>query len=124
MNIKKSALALCVLSTVAIGLKVDVANAESLKTKNFSVKITRNCPEGNVTCDNVKYFGKNLNTGDSISLTGKTIHATCADGVTPCRFLGYEFPNGNYLYRVTQDGKLQVYQGKKLVLQEKGTLTF
>lgn len=124
MKIKKSALALCILSTTAIALKVDAVNAQTLKTKNFNVTITRNCPEGYITCDDVKYFGKNLNTGDSIRLTGKTIHRTCADGVTPCQFLGYEFHNGKHLYRVTQDGRLQVYKGKQLILQEKGTLTF
>ncbi|KST69596.1 hypothetical protein BC008_04530 [Mastigocoleus testarum BC008] len=124
MNIKKSILPLCLLSTFAVALKVDVASAETLQTKNFRVKITRNCPEGYIACDNVKYVGKNLNTGDSIRLTGKTLHRSCADGVTPCQFIGYEFRNGNHLYRVTEDGELQVYKGKKLILQEKGTLTF
>jgi hypothetical protein len=34
-----------------------------------------------------------LKTGQSIRLTGKTIHTTNAPGVTPGRFLGYEFRN-------------------------------
>ncbi|MDJ0675685.1 MAG: hypothetical protein QNJ36_09955 [Calothrix sp. MO_167.B42] len=122
MNIKKSILTLCLVSTATLAL-TDVANAETLRTKNFSITITRNCPEGYVICDNVEYFGKNLNTGDSIRLNGKTINTTCGDGVTPCRFLGYEFRNRNYLYQVTADGRLLVYQGKKIILQEKGTFT-
>ncbi|MEH2422219.1 MAG: hypothetical protein V7K48_15275 [Nostoc sp.] len=120
LNFQKSAL-LVVLSVVT--LWTQVANAETLKTKNFQVIITRNCPEGYVTCNNVKYFGKNLKTGQSISLTGKTLHITGADGVTPSRFLGYEFRNNKYLYRVTADGNLLIYQGKKLILQEQGALT-
>ncbi|BCL39796.1 hypothetical protein [Nostoc sp. MS1] len=101
-----------------------VASAETLKTKNFNIKITRNCPEGYVNCNNVKYFGKNLRTGKSISLTGKTIHSTATDGVTPARFLGYDFRNNNYLYRVTADGFLLVYQGKKIILKEQGIFTY
>jgi hypothetical protein len=97
------------------------ASAETLQTKNFEVDIIRNCAEGEVTCDNVSYMGTNRKTGDSISLTGKTLHQLCADGVTPCHFLGYEFNNGNYRYLVTSDGTLQVYRGSELILSEQGT---
>ena len=122
LNFKKSALLVALLPIVT--LWTQTANAETLKTKNFQVTITRNCPEGYVTCNNVKYFGKNLKTGKSISLTGKTLHTTGADGVTPGRFLGYEFCNNKYLYQVRADGTLLIYQGKKLILQEQGALTY
>lgn len=121
LNYKKYAALLALLPVVT--LWTQAANAETLKTKNFNVTITRNCPEGYVTCNNVTYYGKDLKTGKSIRLTGKTIHTTGADGVTPSRFLGYEFRNREYLYRVTASNTLQVYQGKKLILEEKGTLT-
>lgn len=121
-NCKKSALLVALLPVIT--LWTQTANAETLKTKNFFVKITRNCPEGYVTCDKVKYYGQNLKTGKSISLIGKTIHTTGADGITPGRFLGYEFRNKNYLYRVTVDGSLLIYQGKKLILEEPGNLTY
>ncbi|MFL9452722.1 MULTISPECIES: hypothetical protein [Nostocales] len=121
-NFKKSAVLVALLPFIT--LWTQVANAETLKTKNFNVKITRNCPEGYVTCNNVRYFGKNLKTGQSISLTGKTMHSTGADGVTPGRFLGYQFRNNNYVYQVTADGVLLVYQGKKLILKEQGALTY
>jgi hypothetical protein len=122
LNFKKYAALLALLPVAT--LWTQAANAETLKTKNFNVTITRNCPEGYVACNNVAYFGKNLKTGKSIRLIGKTIHTFGADGVTPSRFLGYEFRNNQYLYRVTADGALQVYQGKKLILQEKGTFTY
>lgn len=121
LNFKKSAVLLALLPVIT--LWTQTANAETLKTKNFNVKITRNCPEGYVTCNNVKYFGKNLKTGKSISLTGKTIHTTGADGVTPGRFLAYKFRNHNYLYQVRADGTLLIYQGKKLIVKEQGALT-
>lgn len=97
------------------------AGAELLTTKSFSVRITRHCTEGNVTCNNITYFGKNLKTGQSIGLLGKTMNIPCPDGVTPCHFLGYQFQNGSYQYFVRANGELQVYQGKKLLLLEKGT---
>ncbi len=120
-NFKKYAALLALLPVAT--LWTQAANAETLKTRNFNVTITRNCPEGYVTCNNVTYFGKDLKTGRSIRLTGKTIHTTGADGDTPSQFLGYDFRNNQYLYRVTAGGTLLIYQGKKLILQEKGTFT-
>ncbi|MEH2295952.1 hypothetical protein [Nostoc sp.] len=122
LNYKKFVGLLATLPIVILSLWSGVTLAETLKTKSFNIKITRNCSEGSVTCDHVTYYGRNLKTGSSIRLTGKTIHRTCADGVTPCRFLGYEFRNQQYLYRVTEDGRLQVYQGGKLILEEQGVM--
>jgi hypothetical protein len=51
---------------------------------------------------------------------GSTSHSICADGVTPCRFLGYRFQNGNTTYLVDEDGSLRVLQGDKLLLEEQG----
>ncbi len=123
-NLKKSILSLVLLPVASISLFAGVANAETLKTKNYQVKITRNCSEGNVICNNVTYVGKNLKTGQSIRLKGKTIHTKGADGVTPARFLGYEFRNNKFLYRVTENGVLTVFNGNKLILKEKGTFTY
>jgi hypothetical protein len=96
------------------------ASAGTLTTPSFIIKVKVNCAEGNVSCDKVSYVGTSRKTGKSISLRGKTMHALCADGVTPCRFLGYEFRNGRTYYRVLEDGSLSVMQGKKLLLEEKG----
>jgi hypothetical protein len=120
-NLKKSVISFVLLPIASVALFAGMANAETLKTKNFSIKITANCPEGNITCDNVTYLGKDLKTGKSIRLTGKTIHSIGADGVTPSRFLGYEFRNKNYIYRVTADNQLLVFKGKQLILKEQGT---
>ena len=111
-----------VAATIVL-LSTTVARADTLKTRSFKVEIKRNCPEGNVSCNNVSYKGTDLRTGKSLRLTGKTMNALCADGVTPCRFLGYQFQNGNYRYIVSEAGTLQVYQGKKPLLQETGTWT-
>lgn len=101
----------------------ETALAETLKTKNFIIDITSNCSEGEVVCDDVSYKGRRISTGESISLTGRTLYRTCADRVTPCQFLGYEFLNGVYRYVVTESGVLKVYRRGKLILEEKGSWT-
>jgi hypothetical protein len=55
LNYKKYAALLALFPVVT--LWTQAANAETLKTKNFNVTITRNCPEGYVTCNNVTYYG-------------------------------------------------------------------
>ena len=94
----------------------------TLTTKNYIVTISRLCPEGSVTCDNVKYVGVSKKSGNIIKLNGTTLHTMCTDGKTPCHFQGYEFKNGNITYRVLERGLLQVIQGEsRVLLEEKGT---
>lgn len=109
-----------ILLAITLLLGMSLARAGTLTTPSFVVKVTVNCAEGNVTCDDVTYVGTSRKTGKSIKLRGKTMHTLCADGVTPCRFLGYEFRNGKIDYQVTEDGQLTVTQGKKTLLSEKG----
>lgn len=98
-----------------------VAQADTLVTQDYVVTVAQNCPEGDVTCDDVTYSGINANTGDSLDLQGKTVHSTCADNTTPCQFIGYEFFNGPYRYFVNQNGTLQVFQNDQLILEQAGT---
>jgi uncharacterized protein (TIGR03066 family) len=91
-----------------------------LVTSSFTIQINVYCEEGNVTCNNVEYIGVNKKTGKSIRLVGKTKHTVCADKVTPCRFMGYEFQNGKTYYRVLEDGNLLVVEGNKVLLEQQG----
>jgi hypothetical protein len=117
---------MALFSRLALGIFISLfllakgAIADVLTTKQFRIEIQRKCAEGNVTCDRVSYRGEDLKTGKSILLSGKTMHAKCADGVTPCRFLGYEFRNRGYRYIVTEGGRLDIYQGRKLILSQSG----
>lgn len=97
------------------------AFSSTLTTPSFIIKVQVNCAEGNVTCEDVTYVGTSKKTGKSITLRGKTKHSLCADGVTPCAFQGYEFISGKTYYRVLEDGRLLVMQGKKVLLEETGT---
>lgn len=96
-------------------------SARTLTTPSFIVRIKVNCAEGNVTCNNVTYVGTSRKTGKSITLHGNTKHSMCADGITPCRFQGYEFWNGKTYYRVLDDGSLSVLQQNRTLLEERGS---
>jgi hypothetical protein len=95
-------------------------SAQILDTPGFTVRIEVQCPEGNVSCETVAYRGENKRTKQVLSLMGRTAHIACADGVTPCRFLGYIFRSGAYTYFVSQAGELVVSKGDKQLVRESG----
>jgi hypothetical protein len=96
-------------------------SAQQLDTPNYTVEIQQLCPEGEVQCQQVMYKGTSKVSGASIALKGKAWHSLCADGVTPCRFLGYQFNNGRIRYLVHESGLLQVIGSSgKILLEEQG----
>jgi hypothetical protein len=110
------------LRAVALALVAGAppAAGQVLVTPNFEVRIEMRCAEGSVSCDKVRYTGINRRTGQSIRLDGRTLHSPCADGVTPCRFLGYVFRNGNVTYTAWENGLLSVRSGDRVLLEEQG----
>lgn len=95
--------------------------AQQLDTPNYKVEIQQLCPEGEVQCQQVLYTGTSKVSGASIELKGTTLHSLCADGVTPCRFLGYQFKNGRIRYLVHESGLLQVIGSSgNILLEEQG----
>lgn len=96
-------------------------SAQQLDTPNYTVEIQQLCPEGEVQCQQVLYKGTSKVSGASIELKGTAWHSLCADGVTPCRFLGYQFKNGRIRYLVHESGLLQVMGSSgKVLLEEQG----
>jgi hypothetical protein len=115
---KKYWVGLIVFFSIVLQIPEILASSE-LITPNFKISIVRNCEEGNVSCDDVTYIGVNKKTGASIKLKGKTYHKNCSDGVTPCRFLGYVFENGNTKYYI-ENNTLYVIQNGETILEEVG----
>lgn len=109
------------LVVLLLALPLSAAAHQRLMTDSFEVTIDTRCKEGTVGCDNVHYTGVHRKTGRSIKLVGRELHGRCADGVTPCRFLGYTFRNGGVTYDVLENGLLLVKQGEKVLVQERGT---
>ncbi len=97
-----------------------LAQPQTLITPNFRIKIERLCPEGTVVCDHVRYQGSDRETGNALELMGRTHHTMGADGITPSRFLGYIFKNGEYQYFISTEGQLRVLQGQTVLLEEVG----
>jgi hypothetical protein len=97
-----------------------VANDRTLETQSFLIRIDVLCPEGEVVCNNVHYIGTSKKTGNSITLLGETAHTIGRDGITPSRFLGYRFVNGDVTYFISSDGELLVTHGEKILVREKG----
>jgi hypothetical protein len=113
LNLNKISFVLvAAIATVAI---TSAASAETVRTKNFEIKIIRHCEEGNVSCDRVTYIGRDLNTGKSIRLNGRTMNANHSH-----TFLGYVFQNGAYTYEITRNNLLLVSRGDRIILREQG----
>ena len=94
--------------------------ASTLTTPSYMITVEVRCPEGSVTCDDVRYVGVSRKSGKSVTLAGKTVHTTGADGITPSHFLGYEFKCGRTTYFVGEDGELRVTRASKVLVQETG----
>jgi hypothetical protein len=112
--------ALLVAATLVSVSVPALATTQTLTTASYKITIEVRCPEGDVTCDNVKYIGVSRKSGKSITLTGKTVHTTGADGVTPSRFLGYEFKSEGTKYFVGENGELRITRGSKVLVHETG----
>ena len=108
------------LLAIALILGAASSPAGILTTPSYKITVEVRCPEGYVTCDDVRYVGVSRTSGKSVTLTGRTVHTTGADGVTPSRFLGYEFKSGKTKYFVGEDGELRVTRGSKILAQETG----
>jgi len=91
-----------------------------LLTPGYEIRIDRLCPEGDVTCDHVRYHGTSRHSGRSIELMGRSLHTMCADGITPCHFVGYAFDNGDVRYLVTETGELRVTRGDEVLVRQQG----
>ena len=94
--------------------------AATLTTPSYKITVDVRCPEGSVTCDKVRYVGVSRKSGKSVTLTGRTVHATGADGIIPSHFRGYEFKSGRTTYFVGEDGELRVTRDSKILVQETG----
>lgn len=116
----KHAMNLAALAALTMAASAHAQAQETLETPGYTVKITQQCEEGNVTCNDVRYVGTSKKSGKAITLRGQTMHSTSADGVTPGAFQGYVFKSGRVTYTVFADGRLVVTEGKKTLVNQRG----
>lgn len=93
----------------------------NLETDSYLVEIT-GCEEGNVSCNDLIYQAVNKENQESITIQkGRTVSTLCEDGLTPCRFVGYEFTNKGYTYFIFDTGELVVTSPEgQILLEEQG----
>lgn len=108
-----------ILAALSLSL-VSLVNAAVLVTERFVIVIVERCAEGDVACSNVSYTGVNRKTGEAISLQGQAWVRMCADTVTPCEHIGWQFKNGEVTYRIRETPpSLEVERGGKALLRQK-----
>lgn len=112
--------ALAAAASAATAASAHARPRQTLETPGYTVTITQQCEEGNVSCDDVRYVGTSKRSGNAISLRGTTVHSRGADGVTPGAFQGYVFRSGRVTYTVFADGRLLVTEGKKTLVNQQG----
>ena len=105
---------LCLFSGSAISAE--------LVTQHYRLNVVVNCGEGQITCDDIDLTAINRQSQKIIFQTkGHTRHVMCADGITPCRFLGYECKIKNMTFFLAEDGTLTITADKSdIVINEKG----
>jgi hypothetical protein len=120
VELGRKAIAFTACALAAAAASGDPGRVETLVTVNYVVRIEIDCPEGEVSCDRVRYHATHRHSDKSIELRGRTLHRPCADGVMPCRFLGYVFKRGEMSYVVLESGTLLVRRGERTLVDEPG----
>ncbi|OPX55361.1 hypothetical protein SAMN02745127_01581 [Oceanospirillum multiglobuliferum] len=106
---------------IFIAVMSSVAFAETLITDSFTIQIERDCEEGEVTCDMMRFIYSPTDIEKKQIAIGRTVHTTCADGITPCAFQGYEFMTDGAKYFIYNSGILEITDIKnKPLLVEQG----
>lgn len=80
----------------------------TLNTADYEVTLVSHCAEGEVTCARIVGQLLDHESDQTVALNGSTLHRLCADGQTPCRFLGYELTGEEYEYRILENGQLTI----------------
>ncbi|MEY8712905.1 hypothetical protein [Mangrovibacter phragmitis] len=115
----KKILTALLLLTTASSFAQNKNDTLSITTKNYQITITDNCEEGEIACNDVTYHSVNKKNHTELTLSGHTINIGQSED-----FRGYDFSNGEYLYRLRPEEddtwSLYVIKGDKTLLQEKG----
>lgn len=124
---KKSIILLIVLNIFCFGREDRKVNnfkvmPSTLVTSHYKMNIIHLCKEeGCVSCNNYLLELYEVKSKTITLAKGKAMHTLGNDGVTPSRFLGYEFQKGVFIYKLLDysDNLFEIYKGKKLIYSEK-----
>jgi hypothetical protein len=95
--------------------------------QHFDIDLKFNCPEGEMTCDDVDYDGINKKTGARLRLKGRVMFNS-----HNYNFQGYIFDNGGYSYVLNPDyskgnvseevWNLKVFYKNKVIATDQGVM--
>ncbi|MGZ0655198.1 hypothetical protein ACWPKO_13710 [Coraliomargarita sp. W4R53] len=97
-----------ITTTLALMLFLSELVASTFESESYFIHIESLCPEGNVTCDDVRFTIKEKKAGLVSKAIGRTLHSIGKDGITPSRFLGYKFTLNSQSYIIRMDGILLI----------------
>lgn len=109
------------LAMAALCFTANFAGAQTLTTESYQVDVTSLCPEGEVACQQMSFALTVKESGDIQHYDGRTLYRLCADGETPCQFIGYRFRDGKRQYTLFDNGALEINCGAGLeIVREQG----
>ena len=124
-------LIVCLLPACAVAEQPDPPPGRelgTLVTGGYEVTLRTECAEGEVSCERIYADALALEDNQTRALSGSTLHTLCADGVSPCRFLGYQLSDDTYDYRVLENGQLHIQRcdefGCESIYNEQGQWHF
>ncbi|PHM30056.1 hypothetical protein [Xenorhabdus innexi] len=97
-------------------------DATIFETKTYHIAIYNLCPEGYVSCEDVKSVVKNKKKHTSLIMKGSTMNRDCDTG--SCSFYGYKFKSKGITYTIYQQGILYISKDKKVLFSEEGTFRY
>lgn len=106
------------LLLLLLALALPAAEAETLLTPQHELRIESLCPEGEVSCQRLLMHITPRGGDETVTIGGESLHRPCADGLTPCRFLGYRFTSSCRVYSVLADGRLRITDRAGVLLSE------
>ena len=107
------------LASLAIPMAVITAEAKDIySSKTYRFSIERRCQEGWVSCNNVQLEIYNKKTGENLRILGSTHHSTCADGISPCRFIGYIFKKDDLKIVIDYQNIVLIRNGTQILREQ------
>lgn len=109
------------LAIAAVCFSATLASAQTLTTESYQIDVTSLCPEGEVTCQQMSFALTVKESGNVQHYEGRSLHRLCADGETPCQFIGYRFRDDKRQFTLFDNGALEINCGAGLeIVREQG----
>lgn len=94
----------------------------AFSTSKFILFVSERCAVESTFCKEVDFVLVQKNDCSVLRPKGMAVIRNCADGVTPCQHMGYEFRVGSVRWRLNESDYVWASDGKKEFGEEKAEL--